>query len=139
MHIEKVLIDTNLLIYSIDEDSQYHRSSLEFFNEHKGKLYTTSKNISEFLAVTTQKNVYSLSIEEALYAVNEFINNMEILFPNKDSFAIFQDLIKRYNPSGHLIHDFEIISITLANSIKDLATLNVKDYSQISEIVVHKI
>lgn len=50
--MNKILVDTNVLIYSIDEDSKYFDSAQKIFSEEL-ELYTTSKNLSEFLTVVT--------------------------------------------------------------------------------------
>ena len=53
-HMNNLLFDTNLLIYSIDEDSKYFNSVQELLSNESLKLYTTSKNISEFLSKSPQ-------------------------------------------------------------------------------------
>lgn len=59
-HMNKLLLDTNILIYSIDEDSKYFNKSQNLFSEHF-ELYTTSKNLSEFLSVVTRLPKNSIS------------------------------------------------------------------------------
>ena len=44
-----ILFDTNLLIYAIDEDSKYFNSVQKLLDDDSLNLFTTSKNISEFL------------------------------------------------------------------------------------------
>jgi len=44
------------------------------------------------------------------------------------------DLLKKYKPHGLKIHDYEIISIALSNKIKNIATINKKDFERIEEI-----
>lgn len=42
--MSKLLLDTNVLIYSIDEDSKYFTKAHNIFAEQH-ELYTTSKNL----------------------------------------------------------------------------------------------
>ena len=49
-----VLVDTNVLIYAIDADSQFHHRALKFLSDPTIQFFITSKNISEFLVVLTQ-------------------------------------------------------------------------------------
>ena len=49
VHMNEILFDTNLLIYAIDEESKYYNSAQQLLNDKGNKLFTTSKNISEFL------------------------------------------------------------------------------------------
>ena len=43
-------------------------------------------------------------------------------------------MLQKYNPKGLKIHDFEIVSIVLANEINQIATFNIKDFESIEEI-----
>jgi len=52
--MNNLLLDTNVLIYAIDEDSKYFHSVQRLLYSDNVKLFTTSKNISEFLAVVTR-------------------------------------------------------------------------------------
>ncbi len=45
--MNKILIDTNVLIYSIDEDSEFFESSRKMLFDDNYEIYTTSKNLSE--------------------------------------------------------------------------------------------
>jgi len=48
-----VLVDTNILIYGVDVDSQFHDRALNILLDPELRLFTTSKNVS--------KNIQSLS------------------------------------------------------------------------------
>ena len=101
------------------------------------ELYTTSKNLSEFLAVTTRFQDNSISINEALIVVKDFQSILSILYPSLKSFHIFNHLLGKYKPTGLKIHDFEILSIGLANDVSTIATFNVKDIKDVEEITFH--
>ena len=132
--MKKILLDTNILIYSIDKESLYHIKSYEIVNSKQYDKYISSKNISEFLSVTTRETPYSLSIEEVLESVDFFISNFTILYSSNHSFEIFRELLLKYKPVGNRIHDIEIISISLSNDINEIASYNEKDFREISEI-----
>ena len=132
--MNNVLFDTNLLLYSIDEDSKYFNSVQELLSDESLKLFTTSKNISEFLSVITRIPNSTISVKEALNITEEFRSTFTILYPTQKSYLIFVELLKKYSPRGLKIHDYEIISIALSNKIKSIATINQKDFSGIEEI-----
>jgi len=102
--------------------------------QEKNQLVTTSKNLIEFLAVTTKSSGYNLNNDTALEIVEEIITGIEIVYPTQESMAIFLDLLNRYQPKGLKIHDFEIISIGLANGIHEVATFNTRDFESVKEI-----
>lgn len=68
--MNKLLLDTNVLIYAIDEDSKYlAKAHSLFFGQFD--LYTTLKNISEFLSVIT-RIPNPLTLRDALKAKEDF-------------------------------------------------------------------
>lgn len=132
--MNNVLLDTNILLYAIDEESKYFKSVQRLLNSDTINFFTTSKNISEFLSVITRIPNSSISVEKALFILNDFQNSFRILYPTEESYVIFIDLLKKYTPHGLKIHDYEIVSIALSNKIKNIATINKKDFERIEEI-----
>lgn len=128
--MSKLLIDTNIFIYALDKDSIHHQKSVEYLTS-KDKLFTTSKNISEYFAVTSK-----IGIETAITIgfYGEIKQNLVVLYPNDKSLLIFEKLYKKYAPKGNRVFDLEIVSIMLANKIHKIATLNQKDFITIDEV-----
>ena len=130
---KQVLVDTNILIYAIDADSSFNDGARKIILNPEYDLFTTSKNISEFLVVLTRSDL-QLATEKALSVLSEVIPNFTILYPSDTSFTIFEKLLKKYKPIGLRIHDMEILSIGLAAGIKTIATHNISDFKSIDEI-----
>jgi len=125
----------NVLIYSIDKDSKFFNKAQGLFSRDF-ELFTTSKNLSEFLSVTT-RIPNPLSLKDALLVVDDFTKVMTILYPDAESFLIFRDLLKKYKPTGLRIHDYEILSISIANQVDTVATFNKKDFDVVKEIKLY--
>ena len=134
--MNRVLLDTNIFVYGIDEDSIYYRQAKVILDQREKQLVTTSKNLTEFLSVVTKSSGYGLTSELALEIVEEIIQSVEVIYPSQESMAILLDLVHRYSPSGLRIHDFEIISIGLAHGIQKVATFNTKDFKSVKEITL---
>ncbi len=66
--------------------------------QEKYQLITTSKNLIEFLALTTKPSGYNLNNDTALEIVEEIIQGIDIVYPTQESIAIFLDLMNRYQP-----------------------------------------
>jgi|GEM_PF-6526811 len=47
------------------------------------------------------------------------------------------DLLRKYQPIGLQIHDFEIVSVGLSNQVSTIATFNEKDFKKVSEIELY--
>lgn len=127
----KLMIDTNIFIYSFDKKSIFNSRAAKVLSDTKYELYTTTKNISEFIAVTTKSGVENSDI---LKFVEEIERNVEILFPDSVSLGIFKKLFSKYKPKGNRVYDFEILSIIIANKLTHLTTLNISDFKNVKEI-----
>lgn len=121
--MSKILVDTNILVYGIDEDSTFFKRARKILEQERNQLVTTSKNLVEFLTVITKSSGYNLNNDTALDIVEEIIKGIEIVYPTQESLAIFLDLMNRYQPKGLKVHDFEIISIGLANGLHEVQHL----------------
>lgn len=134
-----ILVDTNVLIYAVDADSKFHEPAIKFLTDSGLKLFTTSKNISEFLVVLTRNTEIELSSSECLAILNSLLSNIVILYPTPMSMNLFQDLVRKYNPRGLWIHDVEIASIAIAHGISMIATNNVSDFKRLAELEIIEI
>ena len=134
--MSKLLVDTNILIYGIDEDSKFFDQSRNILDHSDYQLVTTSKNLVEFLTVVTRASGYDFKTDRALEILDEIIQIVQIIYPSQDSLAILLELTRRYRPSGLKIHDYEIMSIGLASGIYDVATFNKKDFQAVNEILL---
>lgn len=52
-----VLVDTNMLIYAMDKSSIHHDRASEVLLDRNHNLFTTTKNISEFFAVSSKLKI----------------------------------------------------------------------------------
>ena len=84
--MNRILVDTNILVYAIDQDSRFHNKSQQLLFNSNYDLHTTSKNISEFLSVVTGNKAVSLPINDALVVVKDFADIVRILYPTETSF-----------------------------------------------------
>jgi len=135
----KLLVDTNILIYAIDEDSRYHRQSLYLIQNSEYNLFLTSKNITEFFVALTRNSDINISSRECLQCLDSLLFYFDVIYPNQGSFEKFKYLIYKYNPSGLWIHDLEIISIAMEYNILKIATKNLQDFEKVEEVEIIQI
>jgi predicted nucleic acid-binding protein len=131
--MSKLLVDTNILIYSKDSSSVFHDFAERVIKSNT-KLYTTSKNLSEYYAVVTKGSSPLLSPLEALKDICEFVAILEVLYPSPISHEKLLQLAAKYQPKGLKIHDLEIAAIGLVNGIGTIATANKSDFQNIEGI-----
>jgi predicted nucleic acid-binding protein len=131
-----ILFDTNVLVYAKDQPSSFHDKAVQFLDNYEGEIYTTSKNLTEYLVATTRGDAPISPLSEALEDIDDFINVFSILYPDKKSYQKLLQLLTQHQHRGKKIHDYEIAAIALANNIKQIATFNEKDFSGIAGVQV---
>lgn len=133
--MNKILLDTNILVYSKDSRSVFHSKAQELLAT-QNDFFVTSKNLSEYYAVVTKGLHPIVNSTQALEDVKEFSEAFTVLYPSSVSWRLLFSWLERYKPTGLKIHDFEIASIGKAAGVDRIATLNEKDFpSEIISIV----
>lgn len=128
----KLILDTNILVYGLNEDSKYFSKIRDVLDTNRYSLFITSKTISEFVSVLSKLKRYDVLENELPTILNQF----KIIFPNKRSVHIFQELVKKYKPVGNRVFDIEIVSIMLSKKINKLFSFNIKDFQDVEEITL---
>jgi predicted nucleic acid-binding protein len=131
--MNNILVDTNVLIYAFDETSDFYKKAAELLQKEELNLFVTTKNISEFFAVCSK---LKLDFSNTFSFYQDLKNNIEILKPSDQSLTHFEMLIQKYLPKGNQVYDIEIASMMLANDIKRIATVNTKDFINVTEIEI---
>lgn len=132
--MNSVLIDSNVLIYALDSNSIYHHQSITILMSNELELYISTKNISEYFSVCSK-----LKIEDSIIwkFYEELKLNTILLFPDNQSVYLFENLLKKYKPTGNRIYDIEIVSIMIRHGINEIATFNLDDFKNIAEINIY--
>ncbi len=130
MRKTKVVLDTNILVYGINEESIYFDRIREVFEGNRYSFFVTTKVITEFVSVLSKLGRYDI-IENELPSI---LSQFKSIYPNRKSIGIFQRLIKKYKPVGNRVFDIEIVSVMLSKRIRKLFTFNVRDFEGIDEI-----
>jgi len=129
--MNSVLLDTNILIYSLDKSSSFHEESVHLLKNSTFQLFITTKVVAEYFAVCS-KLVIDSSVILGFYG--ELRKNSSLIYPNADSIVIFEKMIVKYKPKGNRVYDLEIASVAAAYGIDFLASFNRDDFKDIDEI-----
>lgn len=124
--MDKIFIDTNILIYANDRKSLFHDISIitlsELSRTHDFVISTqTTREYAKFVTVTS-------AYEYALKGIKFIRNQFEILYENSEVFNYWLELMERYKIVGKLVFDCNIVATMLANNVKKLLTNNPKDF-----------
>ena len=129
----KIIVDTNILIYAYDANSLFHQKAVAFLSDSSWDFYVATKNITEFFAVLSKQGEPFPKVFEFYQSISQ---NAVLLFPDQNSLTVFENLLQKYQPKGNRIFDLEIVSVAMANSVAEIVTVNIKDFTGMSEISV---
>lgn len=132
-----MIIDSNILVFSIDKFSIKHKKAQKFLQENLGSLEITHQNIFETLRVITYpKFPNPMQIQDALDAVECILKTCSIISPNWKTQSIALELIKKYRLSSDMVFDAYLAATALSNDINTIATDNTKDFQKFTELKI---
>lgn len=132
-----MLIDSNILIYSINLDSPKSKKAKEFLKENIGNLEIAHQNILESIRILTHPKFSNpMKIKDCLKALANISDSSHILFPDQRSYYLVLELIEKYKLNGNRIFDAYLVATMLSYGIKEIATDNEKDFSRFKGIKV---
>jgi len=140
---DRLLIDTNVLIYAVDDSSKHHtasRSVLDRAQSENGNLCTAPQNFAEFFSlVTNPRRVTSpQSVEEALKTVEAMMSlpGLGVLPVPLDVVMRWIELCRKHSVKGAGIYDLQIVATMQANGVHRIATFDAADFQPFPEIEV---
>ena len=99
-----MLIDTNILIYSLNKQSPKMERAQKFLQQHIKTAIVAHQNILEAYRVLTRSTFsHKMTSIQANKALSEISNSINIIHPNGLSYAIFMNFIKKYNLKRALV------------------------------------
>ena len=132
-----MLVDSNILIYSINLSSPKNKKAQSFLQNNVGDLEIAHQNIFETLRVLTHPKFPSpMKVDKAIDAIESILQGCRVISPDYRTHQITLELIKKYSLSADKIFDAYLVATALGNDIKVIATDNIKDFKRISEVKV---
>ena len=129
---KRFLVDTNILVYSLDRSSPFQKLAVEFFRlceqgEFKGAV--AHQNVIEL--INTLIRDYKISNRESLKKTRVLIDEgvLEIIFPLPTTLGRFFDLAGKYKGKTF---DLYLAATALDNGVEGIITNNPKDFEFIS-------
>lgn len=132
-----MLIDSNILIYSINSSSPKNKKAQKFLQNNLGNLVVAHQNIFETLRVLTHPKFPSpMKISKALEAIEAILKGCRIISPDYRTHHIALELIKKYQLSADHVFDMYLAATALSNGIETIVTDNIRDFSKLTEIEI---
>ena len=133
-----ISLDTNILVYSIDELSPFHNQAKSFLNklvDDPKRLALTWQVLMELYAVVTSAGKrMKISSENAWKFVQSLLasGKVELIYPNNSTYKILNQILTKKKCVGSKVFDLFLAATLLSNDINILVTENTKDFFGIS-------
>ncbi len=130
-------VDSNIIIYALDNKSIFFKEAEIFFSfflkKHRINLYIAHQNILEVEKVFI--DFYRLKREKVIKTIQSFLEvyNFIVISPLPTTLSYYHKLIQEKNKKIDLF-DYYLAATYLDNKINNLFTINVKNFSFIKEL-----
>jgi predicted nucleic acid-binding protein len=134
-----LLIDSNILIHSLNLNSPKNRVAQDFLSSSDKQLFFTHQNILETIRVLTHhKNPTPFHPEKAVQAIDTLVGskNILVLTPTRDTHILAFGLIAKYQITGLEIFDAYLVATALSYNVTTIATENTKHFEKYEEVTV---
>lgn len=132
--VDRVFVDTNLLLAATDPSRATHQAAQRFFRDWPAAgvtLVASGQVAREYLAVATRPrgvNGLGLTPAQALGNLREFGARMHFFDEDGRVRERLFELVARYGVAGKQVHDANIVATMLAEGVRALVTLNAEDF-----------
>lgn len=137
-----ILLDTNIIVYSKQPDSEFHAPVTERLTQladEGNDLVICPQVIYEFYRVATspaQNNRgLGLTSAEALGEIENLLETYDLLSEN-DTLQHWKGIMTQYNVIGLRSYDARLVATMQANNIQMLYTINSNDFNQFNALIV---
>lgn len=134
------LIDTNLLLRSIDLTHSMNQSAVQAMTELREQgetLHIIPQNLIEFWNVYTrplERNGLGRKPEEARIEIQQLRILFTLLPDTATIYAEWERLVSRYQVRGINVHDARLVAAMLVHGMTHVLTFNTRDFARYSEI-----
>ena len=135
---DKLFLDTNVLVYLVNIDSEYHSRAIELYTQSREthELWISRQVLREYAVIVSRLRDVSNPADSI--EVSEDLEKWETVFHVADETSNvtknLRNLIKKYSLKGKRIHDANITATMMEYGIKTLLTWNSGDFEKFKEI-----
>ncbi len=142
--MSQYLLDTNILLRSVDTSSDQHPLATDCVYQllqNGNECLITSQVLIEFWVVVTRPvevNGLGWSSPTTQERINQFLSQFTFLEETPEIFTHWFQLVTLHKIKGKRTHDIRLLAVMKANKITHLLTFNPEDFLPIPNIkIVH--
>ncbi len=132
-----MLIDSNILVYSLNISSPKCLAARKFLNSLAGKFYVAQQNVLETIRIVSHpKFPHPVSPLAAVDTLTNIINAGQLITPIYETLSIALELIKKHKLCGARVFDAYLAATMISHGILEIATDNEKDFRIFKQVKV---
>jgi len=135
-----IAVDTNILVYSVREDSPWHRAAIECLRglaEGDSSWAIAWPCIHEFIAVVTHPRIYKppTPLRDALLQVDYWMESpgLRLLGEGPGYWNHLKDMLDAGKAVGPMVHDGHIMAICRDHGVREIWTSD-RDFTRFKGI-----
>ena len=130
------LIDSNILVYTFNSESIFHKKALSLVNDDN--LCITIQNLLETFRVITSSTQFEKPINEKLAweQLTLIRNSFDILTTRLSTLEMLYTLINKYKVRSYGIYNANLVAHMIDYGVSTIYTNNPKDFLKFKEIEV---
>ena len=138
---EAIFLDTNILVYSVEEDNPLHEEATNLINRAGigelsiclspqiiGELYSTITNPRKIMKACQPDE--AVDIATSIWEMDTVLK----IFPKRETLVLTLELVKRYQLKSLDFFDAQIAATMLDNGVTTIYTVNEDDFAMFEEI-----
>ncbi|MEW6238620.1 MAG: type II toxin-antitoxin system VapC family toxin [Candidatus Omnitrophota bacterium] len=138
--VNRLFIDTNILIYATNESSPWRHSAANALMELRRKgieLIVSPQIIREYLCVVTRSASCSKNIlfSQILENLNRIQKEFVLVEENRHVVDCLVDIVRNVSVAGKQIHDANIVATMITHGVSHLLTRNTADFIRFSQYI----
>jgi predicted nucleic acid-binding protein len=132
-----MVIDTNIVIYSLNSSSPKNKKAQEFLQQNTSDITIADQNILEAIRVLTHpKFTHPMSEHEAMRSISTLTKEFQIIYPNQDTLSIALALVKKHQLKADRVFDAYFAATAISNGDSTIITDNERHFRMFEEITV---
>ncbi len=137
-----VLVDTNLLLRSLDPNHLMNASAVQSLTWLRGQgetLHIVPQNLIEFWNVYTrplERNGLGRTPEEASLEVQQLKSLFTLMPDTAAIYSAWEQLVSRYQIRGVNVHDARLVAAMQVHGLTHILTFNARDFTRYAGISV---
>jgi len=136
----RVLIDTNVLLRAIQQDSPFcgpSRETLKLLHRQGHELCITPQNVKEFWNACTRptdKNGLGISVAGAARHTRLLERYFNVLPDSALTYTEWRQLVHKHQVIGSKVHDAYLVAAMKAHGVSQILTFNTGDFKRYDDI-----